>query len=177
MKIAITGIPGVGKTSVAEALAEKLNYRLVRVNDLAERLNAYIGYDEEFDSKILDMNKLKREIKKLKGNVIIEGHVSHEFPVDVVIVLRCEPSILEERLKERYPDKPLKVKENVEAEILGVITSEAIMQNKRVYEVDTTHKKIEETVEEIIDILDGKTKGYEVGRIDWLEKYQDRLVY
>ncbi len=177
MKIAITGTPGVGKSSVADALAKRLNYRLVRVNELAKKLNAYIGYDEKLGSKILDMRRLKKEIRKLKGNVIIEGHVAHYFPVDIVIVLRCEPSILEKRLREKYPDEPLKVKENVEAEILGVITSEAVSHNKNVFEVNTTNKKIEESVKEIIELLKGKDKRYEIGRIDWLEKYEDRLVY
>lgn len=176
MKIAITGVPMVGKTSVAEALAKKLNYRLVKINELAEELKAYEGYDKKRHAKILDMDKLEKEIKKLKGNLILEGHVSHEFPVDVVIVLRCNPDILEKRLKERYPDKPEKVKENVEAEILGVITSEAIMHNKKVYEVDTSDKTLDQTVEDILKILEGKTEGYEIGTIDWLKDNVDRLT-
>ena len=176
MKVAISGTPGVGKSEVSELLSKKLKYRLVGINDLAEKLNAYTGYDEKRQAKILDMNKLGNEIKELKGNVIIEGHVSHELPVDVVIILRCEPSVLEKRLEERYTDKPSKVKENVEAETLGVITSEAIMYNKKVYEVDTSDKTTEETVEEVIKILEGKTKGHEIGKIDWLKEDTDKFL-
>lgn len=176
MKVAISGTPGVGKSEVSGLLSKKLKYRLVAINDLAEKLNAYTGYDEKRQAKILDMNKLENEIKKFKGNIIIEGHASHEFSVDLVIILRCEPSVLEKRLKKRYSNKPLKVKENVEAEILGVITSEAIMYNKKVYEVDTSDKTIEKTVEEIIKILEGKTKGHEVGKIDWLKENTEKFL-
>lgn len=168
MRIAITGTPGVGKSEVSRALSKRMKYELVRVNDLAEKLNAYRGYDERRESKILDMGKLREEVQKLKGNFIVEGHVSHEFPVDVVIVLRCDPMTLKERLDKRYPKNPFKVQENVEAEKLGVITSEALMHNERVYEVDTTGKKVRETVDDVLRILRGETEGFEVGKIDWL---------
>jgi len=175
MKIAVTGVPGTGKTEVSKVLAKKLNYKLIRIDDLAEKLNAFVGYDEERECKILDMEKLKEEVKKIKENTILEGHVSHLLPVDLIIILRCNPEILKERLEKRYPDKPLKVKENVEAEILGVITSEAIMENENVYEIDTSNKKPEQVVSEILKILEGKGEEFKIGKIDWLEKYADLI--
>lgn len=170
MKIAITGVPSTGKTTVSSLLSKKLNYRLIRINELAERLNAFTGYDKTMKSKILDMKKLKNKVKKLRGNIILEGHVSHLFPVDLVIILRCNPEVLKKRLKKRFSN-PLKVQENLEAEILGVITSEAIVHNKKVHEIDTTNKKPEEVVEDILKIVKSEKKELEVGKIDWLEKY------
>lgn len=169
MKIAITGTPMVGKTTVAELLSKKTGYKLLKINNLAEKLNAYMGYDEKRQSKILDISKLRKGIEKMKGNLILDGHISHEFLVDIVIVLRCEPSILEKRLKKKYPYNPFKVRDNVDAEMLGVITSEALTYNKNVYEIDTTNRKPEETVDAILGILKGKTKNYKVGKIDWLK--------
>jgi len=166
MQIAISGTPGVGKTTIAERLAKKLNYRLISVNNLAEKLDAYTGYDKKRQAKILDMDKLKKELQKIKENIIIEGHASHEFPVDIVIILRCEPPILEKRLKERYPKNPEKIKENIK--------EKAVMQNKKVYEIDISKNTPDEIVNSILEILDGK-EGYEVGKIDWLEKYYQTI--
>lgn len=173
MKISITGTPCTGKTEVSKLLSRRLNYTLIQVNEFAEKLNAFTGYDKKRECKILDMKKLEKKIKKIKENIIIEGHTSHLFPTDMIIVLRCNPEILKKRLENRYPNNHFKVQENLEAEILGVITSEAIMNNKKVYEIDTSEKNVEENVDEIIKILDGKTDEFKVGKIDWLEKYSD----
>jgi len=171
MRIAISGTPCTGKTEISKILFKKLNYKLISINEFAEEIDAFVGYDKKNESRILDMDRLEKEIKKIKGNVIIEGHTSHLFSVDVVVVLRCNPEILKKRLEKRYPLNSLKVQENLEAEILGVITSESVMNNKKVYEVDTSEKNIEENVDEIITILYGKTDKFKVGKIDWLEKY------
>jgi len=175
MKISITGTPCTGKTEVSKLLSEKLSYRLIQVNELAEKLNAFKGYDKKRECKILDMKKLENEIKKIKENVIIEGHTSHLFPTDIVIVLRCNPEVLKKRLEKRYPSKPSKVQENLEAEILGVITSEAVMNNGKIYEINTSERGVKENVDNILEILKGKTKEFNVGKIDWLEKYSDLI--
>jgi len=173
MKIAISGTPCTGKTEISKLLSKKLNYRLILINEFAEELDAFIGFDKEMESRILDMDRLKREIKKLKGNIILEGHTSHLFHADIVIVLRCNPEILKKRLEKKFPSNSLKVQENLEAEILGVITSEAVMNNKKVYEVDTSDKSVKESVNNILKILKGKTEEFKIGKTDWLEKYSD----
>lgn len=175
MKISITGTPCVGKSIVSEILSKELGYKLIRVNDLAEKYNAYRGYDRRLQSKILDIGKLKKEVKKIKENVILDGHISHELPVDMVIILRCDPEILEKRLKKKYPKNLIKVKENVDAEILGVMTSESVQRNKNVFEIDTTKMKPLEIVERILSIIKTKNKKYKAGKIDWLEKYEKKL--
>jgi adenylate kinase len=172
--ISISGTPCTGKTRISKLLSKKLGYKLIQINELAEKLDAFVGYDKEMGSKILDIDRLKKEIKKLKGNIILEGHTSHLFPVDLVIVLRCNPEILKKRLEKKFPSNPLKVQENLEAEILGVITSEAVMENKKVYEIDTS-EGLKESVDNILKILDGKTEEFRVGKIDWLEKYYDYI--
>jgi adenylate kinase len=173
MKISISGIPATGKTEIAKLLSKKLKYNLISINELAEELDAFIGYDKERESRILDMDKIEKEIKKLKGDLILEGHTAHLFPVDIVIVLRCNPEVLKKRLDRRYPKNSLKVRENLEAEILGVITSEAITKNKKVYEIDTSEKNVEKNVNEILKILKGNTEDFKVGKIDWLKNYYD----
>jgi adenylate kinase len=173
MRISISGVPATGKTEISKLLSKMLNYKLISINELAEELDAFVGYDKESESRILDMDRLKKEIKKIKGNIILEGHTSHLFHTDIVVVLRCNPDTLKKRLEKRYPSNPSKVQENLEAEILGVITSEAVMNNKKVYEIDTSDRSIEKDVDDILKILDGKIDEFKVGKIDWLEKYSD----
>jgi adenylate kinase len=86
MKIAISGVPCTGKTEISRLLSKKLKCKLIQINELAEKLKAFTGYDKRRECKILDMKKLEREINKIKGDVIIEGHTSHLFPVDIIIV-------------------------------------------------------------------------------------------
>jgi adenylate kinase len=175
MRIAISGTPCTGKTEISKLLSKKLNYRLISINEFAEELDAFVGYDRKMESRILDLDKLKKEIKKIKGDFILEGHTSHLFPMDMAVVLRCNPEILKKRLEKRYPNNKLKVQENLEVEILGVITSEAVMNNKKVYEIDTSKKNVERSVKDILTILKGKTENFKVGRINWLEKYYDMI--
>lgn len=173
MKIAISGVPATGKTEVSKLLSKKLNYILISINEFAEELNAFTGYDKKMESRILDMIKLKKEIKKLKGNIILEGHTSHLFPVDMIIVLRCNPENLKNRLKKKFSSNLLKIQENLEAEILGVISSEAVMNSRKVYEIDTTDKSVKESVNVILKILKGEIEEFKVGKIDWLEEFSN----
>ncbi len=168
MKIAVTGVPCVGKTTVSKLLVKKLKYKYVSVNDLAEKLNAYKGYDKTLESKIVDIKKMSKEIDKMKGNIILDGHFSHEFNVDVVIILRLNPKILEKRLKKKYPNNVVKVKENLDSEILGVITTEVVNKNKIFYEIDTTRKTPEEIVENICKKINS-TK-HSIADVDWLRE-------
>jgi adenylate kinase len=176
MKLCITGTPGTGKTEISKELSKKLGWKLISINNLAEELNAYLGQDKERKAKILDMEKINDYLEEVEDDVIIEGHTTHEVPCDIVVVLRCNPDVLEKRLKERYSDNPEKTRENLDAEILSVITSDAIENNEVVYEIVTSEKSVDENVQEIVGILDGNTEKYEVGSIDWLEDYEEKLL-
>ncbi len=174
--IGIAGTPGTGKSSVAEALARKLGWKVVSVNDLAEEAGAIIGYDEERGCHVVDVEKLRRHGKEKKlENVIVEGHLAHYLDVDVLVVLRCKPTVLEERLKKKRWS-PEKIRENVEAEILDIITQEAYNLRgwKRAYEIDTTNKNPEEVAEIVFRLIEGKREegDYELGSVSWEEEFE-----
>jgi adenylate kinase len=165
MKIALTGTPGTGKSTVAEMVSA--GFSVVHVNDLIkEKYN--IGLDQERNSWIADIPGLSRYVKKLEGDIILEGHVSHLLPVDIIIVLRASPKTLRERLSARgWNDK--KIKENVEAEALDVILCEAVDTNKKVYEIDTTNMTPMQVKEAVLEIIKGTDK-YQVGGVDFSEE-------
>lgn len=175
MKISITGTPGVGKTRVTKLLARELNFEVIELGEIVKKSGLADSYDKKRKALIVNIGKLKKEVKRLlkgKKNVIIEGHLSHFIPSDIVIVLRLDPKILKKRLERRgYPE--FKIRENVEAELLDVILVEAIENNKNVVQINTTNKKPEEIVERIKKIL--KKKRWKSDKVDWLKKYGDEL--
>ncbi len=172
MLIALTGTPGVGKSTVAEIL-RKRGYRVLHLNELAERFNCVI--DEEDDCKVVDVDKLAKEVRKaVRGLTIVEGHLSHLLNPDLAIVLRCNPLLLKERL-ERRGWKEEKILENVEAELIDVILVEALDNVEEVYEIDTTNLTPEEVANAVEEILKGESEKYKPGKIDWLSEVGDHL--
>ena len=167
--IFITGTPCTGKTTIAS----KLNGRLIKINDLARSHDFILGVDEDKGYQIIDIDKLSGHIYHLIQNsnetLIFEGHVSHLCDgADKVIVLRVRPEILEKRLMKRnYSDS--KIRENLEAEALGVCSAEAYDKyTDKVYEVDVSDLTIDETVILVEKIIDGKIEQ-SVGNIDFMD--------
>lgn len=160
MKIAITGTPGTGKTSISSLFD---GYRVIHLTEFVKEK----GLGEENDEFEVDIGKTVEQLKKEvydEEDVVIEGHLSHHYPVDYCLVLRCEPSELKKRLKDRdYSDS--KVQENVESEALDVILSEANVKQEEIIEVDTTDKTVEETFKEVKKRVEKGDTGF--GDVDW----------
>ena len=182
--ILVTGTPCVGKTSVSRKLAAKLNALHIDLAELVKREKLYSEIDTERNSLIADLDKVSQKIKKIiqkaESDVIIDGHyavhvVAPEV-VNFVFVLRKDPRKLKTLMEERgYSDR--KLWENLEAEILDVCLSEAIeiCGKNKVCEIDATDKSIDEIVDEILGVIDGKRRCY-VGIVDWLGKLEKEGV-
>lgn len=56
--IIITGTPGVGKTSHCELLAERTGLTHLSVNDVVKERECHEGWDDEFQSWIVDEDKV-----------------------------------------------------------------------------------------------------------------------
>lgn len=176
--IFISGTPCTGKTTVSEILAGKLNWELVKVNDLAISNNLVLGIDEEKGYKIIDidaLNELLSDIISKSDNLIVEGHLSHLCSgADKLIILRCRPEILEERLALRnYSDS--KIHENLEAEALGVCSAESLdIYENEVFELDVSDLDVDGVVSILFDVVNGDvelTFG-EIDFMDWLLVHQ-----
>ncbi|KZM19488.1 Adenylate kinase [Ascochyta rabiei] len=129
--IIITGTPGVGKTTHTEQLARATGLKHVSVNQIVKDEGFHEGKDEETGSWIVDEDKLldyleERNISEEGGN-ILDWHACDLFPerwIDLVIVLRCDSTVLYDRLTARgYKDK--KLDENMDSEIMQVLLDEA----------------------------------------------------
>ncbi|KAK0626680.1 AAA domain-containing protein [Immersiella caudata] len=127
--IIITGTPGVGKTSHAEQLAERTGLKHISINTIVKDRECHEGWDEEYQSWIVDEDKLldaiEDEVKQ--GGCIIDWHACDLFPkswIDLVVVLRVDTATLYDRLTARkYPE--VKLQENIDSEIMQVLLDEA----------------------------------------------------
>ena len=172
--IVVSGTPGTGKSSLAKKLAKRLGGVHVDLSDFVLKEGLYIDYDVERASFIVDEEALINRLKEIicrNRLVIIDSHYGEIIPpeyVDKVIVLRTDPEELEKRLwrKGWWWEK---IRENVEAEILSVCTHNAIRVygEKRVYEIDTTNKTIDQVLEEALEIIE-EEKGEPGLKYDWL---------
>jgi adenylate kinase len=165
MKLALTGTPGTGKSTVADMVDAR--FRIVHVNELIK--DGYSqGLDKERGCLVADISKLSAYVRALKGDAILEGHTSHLLPVNVIVVLRASPKALRERLKSRGWAEA-KVRENVEAEALDIILVEALETNKKVYEIDTTNMTPLQVRDAVLEIIAGTDK-YVPGNVDFSEE-------
>ena len=171
--VALTGTPGVGKTTVAKTLA----HRGVRRVDLGEFVDFYElaeGFDEERGSGIVDPKKVPKALKQVLQSgerVLLDSHWSHEVPgVKGAIVLRCRPAQLRERLLARDWSQN-KIRENVEAEAIDLVLQEAVKKlgRTRVWEIDGTGRPTRDVAADVLSILEGTATAdaFRPGQVDW----------
>jgi len=170
---ALTGTPGTGKTTLQRAASEA-GWSIVDVSGLARARGAVRGRDRRRAVDEVDIDALRSAWDaELRGRepgerVLAVGHLAQHLPCDVIIVLRCSPRVLRERLEARgYPEA--KVSENVEAEAVDVVLLEALDAAPAggVHEIDTTSDPPEASAELMLRILDGTDTGHAAGGVDW----------
>lgn len=160
MKIALTGTPGAGKTTISRLYEEK-GYRVIHLSEYVKE-NSLGEQQEEFE---VDLQKMKASLEKEEFDVI-EGHLAHHVETDFCIVLRTRPDKLRERLKNRdYSER--KIEENVQSEILDLILTEAVEKQEKVIELDTTRKTPEDVLKEVENKIEKGESDY--GKFDWTE--------
>jgi adenylate kinase len=171
--IFITGTPCTGKTTVSEILSQRLNCRLVKINDLAIENDFVLGIDEEKGYKVIDIDALDDKVSEIISKsdelIIFEGHLAHLCSgADKVIVLRVHPEILRQRLAARDYSQS-KIRENLEAEAMGVCTAEAFEEyGDKISEIDASELSVEEIVCLICDVICDKIE-FPVGEVDFMD--------
>jgi adenylate kinase len=167
--VGVTGSPGTGKKSVSPLLAATLRLKCLSINDLARECGALAPGEGS-----VDVDLLRSKISKMvPGPALIHGHllpyVLEPGSVRKVVVLRCAPGVLKTRLRARgYPAR--KVEENVEAELIGVVSADAYgaFGSAKTFEFDTTQSSPVEAAERIARSM---RKGRPTPRIDWTLRY------
>ncbi|MGI0090162.1 MAG: adenylate kinase family protein [Nitrososphaerales archaeon] len=170
--IGITGSPATGKKTIGHELSNITGLEFLSLNDFAivNRLGTQSQGDREF---IVDIPRLRKQIMAITKGKIVSGHLlPYVVPgskLDFVAVLRCSPAVLCKRyMKRNYP--PNKLRENLEAEMIGVIAGESlrVYGKQKLAEFDTTRTKNPQTIAKRILHAISEKGGRSFGYIDWL---------
>jgi adenylate kinase len=167
--VGITGTPGTGKKSVSPIVAKLLGLPCLGLNDFASAEGLYEKGGE------VDTRLLKSALsKKLKTAALVYGHLLpysiDRSEVARVAVLRCEPSVLKQRLVSRgYVAE--KVAENVEAELIGSVSADSIKAfgTAKVAEVDATYTSPSEAARQVVALANDRRMR--THPIDWMTNY------
>ena len=170
--VGITGTPGAGKKTIAPLVASQMSLPCISLYEQAvlSRLIKKDDPDAEVDTFALG----KFLAKHASGPALIQGHllpyVLGGRDLRKVAVLRCEPTTLKRRLVARGYG-PEKVVENVEAELIGVLSAASISAfgSKKVAEFDATASEPAATANAISEFLKGSGDAGPV--IDWTFSY------
>ena len=167
VRCALTGTPGTGKTSISKLLDRDI----VHLSDYYESSSNEKTDEGEW---LIELDLLDDNIRDLSRNEgVFEGHTAHFLSdIDQVIILRCDPFVLKERLDERDYSKE-KIMENLEAEALNIIYMEALdnIDKEKIFQFDTTNKSAEESAKMIKDFMAGNVKLEET--FDYSERIMD----
>lgn len=173
MRVAITGTPGTGKTTATELLDSET---VIHLNDVIREQDLYTETDADRDSLVADFDAIGEWLSEQTTNTttttsVVESHLAHQFETDRVVVLRCQPEALQERLQERG-EPEAKAIENAEAEALDVILAETVDRHgeEHTYEIDTTNMEPEAVAHEIKRVISGEREpsAGEVNFVDYL---------
>ena len=81
--ILLTGVPGVGKTTIASLLSERLKGVHVNLSELALAEGLVTGYDCMRETSIVDLGRtttrLMEIIEEGQDPLVIEGHFSQDI--------------------------------------------------------------------------------------------------
>ncbi len=93
MSIVITGNPGVGKHTITQEIAEKLELSIIDINSIARDAGLF---EKNKDTNDVDTEKLEKILeKKISGKNVIVGHLApyvlDKNIVKIMIVLRRSP--------------------------------------------------------------------------------------
>jgi adenylate kinase len=187
----VSGTPGTGKTTISKNISNYIKAKVISLNELAISENLIVKYDAKRETSVINNKKIISFLIELIEDykkedlefLIIESHFSDIVPeqyINFVIILRCDPDELYNRLKRRGYKRE-KIRENVQSEILGNCVNYFINKplNIPILEIDTTNVSIESITKTIVDILRKKIDidDFYAGKVDWLEKLfqEDRL--
>ncbi|MEK6950270.1 MAG: adenylate kinase family protein [Nanoarchaeota archaeon] len=141
--IIITGTPGVGKSTLANALSSQLKIPRLDLSRYYHQLST--TYDRKKRCYIIDRKKLavllREKLKASRRGLIVDSHTAHLLPrtmVKVGLVLTCSDlKILRRRLQKRkYSQK--KIQENLQAEIFQICLEEARERGHTILAFDTS---------------------------------------
>lgn len=147
IRVAITGIPGTGKSTVCTVLKER-GYNCIHLDSAALE-------KECIDGETVDVDCIRQRVD---GNHdFAESHYAHYSACRSVVILHCETSVILQRLKQRgYSES--KINENIDAQNSDIIYQEALdlIPSVRIHRIDTSLISPGEIADRLIEILNNQ---------------------
>jgi adenylate kinase len=154
-RIAISGVPGCGKSTLAKQLGHLLSVPVLEISDILKQESSLIlKHDISRDVPIVSIARLNRYLKKKYPNqsYLIVGHFSHDLDVDSCIICSCDLKVLQKRLFARgYSNE--KVRENLDAQIFDVCYIESLENGHITIKVDCSKRISKKVLIEALNFL------------------------
>ena len=164
MNIVLTGMMGTGKSVVGKRLSKKLSMKYIDtdemiVQDVGRPINKIFEIDGETGFRKVERNAVKmislldNYVISCGGGVVLDSRNMDELEKNgLVICLIADPLVIYKRIKKTSQRPLLNVKDPIQA------IEELIKRRKKYYSrcnlmIDTSDKKINEVVDEIIDYV------------------------
>ena len=160
-------------------LAKQMAAEYLSLRDYILEHRLYKGIDRRRKSKIVNLVKTRTHLRNIiakRDSLIVDTHIPEGIvpgnSTRMVFVLRCDPQILERRLRRRKWTSE-KVKENVMAEILDccLIAAQSKYGKRKVVQLDTSRTSVKHSVLVARKII-SRSKSF-TSSMDWLEKLEN----
>ncbi|HEV2429531.1 MAG TPA: AAA family ATPase [Thermoplasmata archaeon] len=164
--VALSGVPGSGKSSVGRSLAERFEVR--EIGDLAVATG--LGRRER-GVVTVDLAGVGRWIlqrPRPPRPTLLVGHLAHLLPVSGVVLLRCHPRELLRRLSRARRGSKGDRTANALCEATDLLLFEALERRPPIWEVDTTDRSVADVAREVASILRRRPRP-RFGRVHWLD--------
>jgi len=171
----VTGTPGTGKTIFSKRLANEIGADCIALAELVSKHHLYRGVDRRRRSKIVDESRARSTLMTYladDGLTVVDTHLPEgivpEKATKQVFVLRCDPRILENRLRARRW-RATKIQENILAELLDTCLIASVREYglRRVVQLDTSHTPLKCSVSLAKQILTRRSPVQKI-KIDWI---------
>lgn len=166
IRIILTGFMGTGKTAVGQALAKKLGFEFLDTDLMVEQETGKTIteiFEREGESLFREYEKkmVKKALEKEKvvvatggGAVTDPENLKLMKEKGIVIGLAASPDMILERIA-RFDTRPLMKTKDQLKKIQKLLSERSPYYRKADKIIDTTAKRLDETVEEIFKALHG----------------------
>lgn len=160
MKLCVSGTPGAGKTTIACHLAARFGVPHIDVSSMAREKGWIIEDDEERETSVIDIEAARDHIDGMAEG-IVDAHYAELFEGSPLLVIRCPPRLLHQRLLERgYSTE--KIRENIMAEMVDSCLIAAMEEKGRESTFEVENIELESAKRHAEDVVSDPAPGKSV---------------
>ena len=162
-------------------LARDMGAEYISLGEYVITNRLFSGFDKKRRTTVVDLTKTRRQMQRLTRlngarPLIVDTHhpegIVPNNVTTVVFVLRCNPTILIRRLRQKKWSHE-KIRENVMAETLDscYIHARSYYSNRKLVQLDTSHSSVKHSIKTAKSILSGGKAP--IPRVNWLSKLEN----